>query len=153
MLSENKRDLLAWFFGHFWGRFTLILMILVALGFLLGVYRMPVIRRHNVPVSVMDLNRSPDKYEAASVCVTGEVLDLRVEDNKLVRPYTVFILQETARDGSYDFINIISLRLPAFGKGANMKVCGFFNKVKQVGKDTYYNSLLMNSFEEAPPPK
>jgi hypothetical protein len=70
-----------------------------------------------------------------------------VEDNKLVRPYTVFSLQETATDGSYDFINIVSLRLPAFEKGAGIKVCGYFSKVKQVGKDTYYNSLLMNSFE------
>jgi len=55
------------------------------------------------------IDRSPDRYEAASVCVTGEVLDLRVEDSRLVRPYTVFSLQETAPDGSYDFINIISL--------------------------------------------
>jgi hypothetical protein len=148
MLSENKKDLLAWFFGHFWGRFILILAILMALGFLLGVYRLPSLRRHNAPVSVMELDRNPDRYEAASVCVTGEVLDLRVEDSRLVRPYTVFSLQETAPDGSYDFINIISLRLPAFDKGARIKVCGFFNKIKQVGRDTYYNSLLMNSFEE-----
>lgn len=151
MLSENKKDLLAWFFDHFWGRVVLVLATLAGLGFLLGDYKLPSFRRHNVPVSVIDLNRAPDRYEAASVCVRGEVLDLRVEDNKLVRPYTVFSLQETAPDGSYDFINIISLRLPAFGKGAEVRVCGFFNKIKQVGKDTYYNSLLMNSFEEEKP--
>lgn len=148
MISENKRDLLAWFFGHFWGRCAGVLAGLCLLGFVLGLCRLPSSRRSNTPVSVMELNRDPDKYEAQSVCVRGEVLDLRVEDNRLVRPYTVFSLQETAADGSYDFINIISLRLPAFGKGAKVQACGFFNKVKQVGKDTYYNSLLMNRFDE-----
>jgi hypothetical protein len=148
-MDENKRSLLAWFINHFWGRVTSIFLLLLALGFLLGGYRMPSLRRANALVSIMDLNRDPEKYEALAVCVKGEVLDLRVEDNKLVRPYTVFSLQETAPDGGYDFINIISLRLPAFEKGAALKVCGYFSKVKQVGKDTYYNSLLMNSFEPA----
>ncbi|MCM2267039.1 MAG: hypothetical protein NDI60_04610 [Elusimicrobiales bacterium] len=148
MLTENRRDVLAWFLGHFWGRCAGALAGLLLLGFLLGLCKLPGLRRSNVQVSVMDLNRSPAKYEAASVCVRGEVLDLRVEDNKLVTPYSVFSLQETAPDGSYDFINVISLRLPAFGKGARVKACGYFNTVKQVGKDTYYNSILMNRFEE-----
>jgi len=146
-MDENKKSLLAWFINHFWGRVVLVLALLGALGFLVGGYNLPSLRRAYALVSVMDLNRNPDKYEAVAVCVKGEVLDLRVEDNKLVRPYTVFSLQETAPDGSYDFINIISLRLPAFEKGAVVKVCGYFSKVKQVGKDTYYNSLLMNRFE------
>lgn len=147
MMDENKRSLLAWFINHFWGRAITMLVMLSALGFLVGGYKLPSFRRANALVSVMDLNRDPASYEASPICVKGEVLDLRVEDNKLVRPYTVFSLQETAPDGSYDFINIISLRLPAFEKGARVKVCGYFSKVKQVGKDTYYNSLLMNSFE------
>ncbi|OGR68020.1 MAG: hypothetical protein A2081_02635 [Elusimicrobia bacterium GWC2_61_19] len=148
MISETKRDLLAWFFGHFWGQCAGVLAGLCLLGFLLGLCRLPSSKRHNMPVSVMELNRVPGKYEARSVCVTGEVLDLRIEDNRLVRPYTVFSLKETSPDGSYDFINVISLRLPTFGKGAHATVCGFFNTVKQVGKDTYYNSILMNRFDE-----
>ena len=150
-MDENKRSLLTWFINHFWGRVTSVLVLLLALGFLIGGCRMPSFMRANSQVSIMDLNRNPGKYEARAICVKGEVLDLRVEDNKLVRPYTVFSLQETAPDGSYDFINIISLRLPAFEKGAEVKVCGYFSKVKQVGKDTYYNSLLMNRFELAKP--
>jgi hypothetical protein len=146
-MDENKRSLLAWFINHFWGRVTLTFALLAALGFLMGGYSAPSFRRANALVSVMALNRNPAKYEARAICVKGQVLDLRVEDNKLVRPYTVFSLQETAPDGSYDFINIISLRLPAFEKGAGVKACGYFSKVKQIGKDTYYNSLLMNSFE------
>lgn len=152
MLSENKKAVLTWFFGHFWGRCAAVLAGLLLLGFALGLCRLPGFKRQNRPVSVMELNRDPGRYEAASVCVRGEVLDLRVEDNKLVRPYAVFSLQETAPDGSYDFINVISLRLPAFGKGARVKACGYFNKVKQVGKDTYYNSILLNRFEEETPP-
>lgn len=148
MISENKRSLLAWFFGHFWGRCAGALAGLCLLGFLLGLCKLPSLRRYNTPVPVRKLNGNPDRYEARSVCVSGEVLDLRVEDNRLIRPYTVFSLQQTAPDGGRDFINVISLRLPDFGKGARVKACGFFNKVKQVGKDTYYNSLLMNSFEE-----
>ncbi len=146
-MDENKKSLLAWFINHFWGRVILVLALLAALGFLVGGYSLPSFRRANSLVSIMDLNRSPAKYEAVAVCIKGQVLDLRVEDNKLVRPYTVFSLQETAPDGSYDFINIISLRLPAFEKGDRVKVCGYFSKIKQVGKDTYFNSLLMNSFE------
>ncbi len=148
MLDENKKDLLAWFFGHFWGRCAAALAGLALLGFLLGLCKLPSFKRHRAQVSVMDLNRSPEKYEAASVCVNGEVLDLRVVDNRLVRPYAVFSLRETAPDGSFDFVNVISLRLPSFGKGTRARVCGFFNTVKQVGRDTYYNSILMNSFEE-----
>jgi hypothetical protein len=147
MITETKRDLLAWFFGHFWGRCCGVLAGLCLLGFLLGLCRFPSSGRRNAPVSVMDLNRTPGKFEARSVCVSGEVLDLRVEDNRLVRPYTVFSLKETAPDGSYDFVNIISLRLPDFGKGAQVTACGIFNTIKQVGKDTYYNAILMNRFE------
>ncbi len=147
ILDENKRSLLSWFFGHFWGRFTLVFLLLVLLGFLIGMRGMPTFRRSYGLVSVMDLNRKPAKYEAMQVCVNGTVLDLRVEDNKLVRPYTVFSLQETSPDGSYDFINIISLQLPAFEKGAHVMACGYFSKIKQVGKDTYFNTILMNRFE------
>jgi hypothetical protein len=148
MLDDNKKHILAWFFGHFWGRCAGVLAGLALLGFLLGLCKMPRLGRGPELVSVLDLNKAPGAYDAKPVCVRGEVLDLRVEDNKLVRPYTVFSLQETAPDGSYDFINVISLRLPAFGKGTRVKACGYFNKIKQVGKDTYYNSVLMNKFEE-----
>jgi len=147
ILDENKRSLLTWFFGHFWGRFALVILLLALIGFLIGMSGLPSLRRSYGLVSVMDLNRKPAKYEAMQVCVRGTVLDLRVEDNKQVRPYTVFSLQETMPDGSYDFINIISLQLPAFAKGAQVKACGYFGKVKQIGKDTYYNTILMNSFE------
>lgn len=146
-MDENKRSLLTWFINHFWGRVVLTLALLAALGFVLGGYRLPLFMRAYSVVSIMDLNRHPARYEAKAVCVKGQVLDLRVEDNRLVRPYAVFSLQETAPDGSFDFINIISLRLPAFEKGAEVKACGYFNKVKQVGRDTYYDSLLMSRFE------
>jgi hypothetical protein len=153
MMMDGRKQLLAWFVGHFWGRCAAALAGLALLGFLLGLCRLPSWHRHDVPVLVADLNRSPEKYEAASVCVRGTVLDLRVEDNKLVRPYAVFSLQETSSDGSYDFINIISLRLPSLEKGSEVRACGFFNKIKQIGKDTYYNSILLNRLEEetAPP--
>lgn len=99
-------------------------------------------------VSVFELNAAPERFNARNVCVRGTLLNLKetgAEAEDL--PYSIFSLKETRGAGDYDFVSIISLREREAAPAGLVLACGVFSEMKQIGKDTYHNVILLNRFK------
>lgn len=153
MLDYNARRLVLWVLKEFRAQLLLAGALALACGYAFGCFskgRIPGIGT----VSVFDLNAAPERYNSRAVCVRGTILNLKdagAEPQEL--PYAIFSLKETRGAGDYDFINIISFREREAAPDGLVLACGVFSAMKQVGKDTYHNVLLLNRFRSQPGPK
>lgn len=147
MLDYNTRKLAFWVLKEFRAQLLLAAAGALAAGYTFGCFSKNHIPANGV-VSVFDLNSTPARYNARSVCVRGVILNLKntgAEPGDL--PYALFSLKETRAAGGYDFVNIISFNERSAPDRDPVLACGVFNTMKQVGKDTYYNIILLNRFK------
>ena len=149
LLDYNARRLVFWVLKEFRAQLLLAGAVALAVGYAFGCFSKARIAASN-PISVFDLNAAPDRYNARNVCVRGMVLNLKdagAEPADL--PYAIFSLKETRGAGDYDFINVISFKERESTPEGMVLACGVFNTMKQVGKDTYHNVILLNRFKSA----
>ncbi|MCM2267040.1 MAG: hypothetical protein NDI60_04615 [Elusimicrobiales bacterium] len=150
MLDYNARRLVAWVLKEFRLHILLACAGAVAAGYAFGCFSKAAVSG-NSAVSVFALNASPARYNARNVCVRGVILNLKdagAEPQDL--PYSIFSLKETRAAGDYDFVNIISFKERETAPEGLVLACGVFSSMKQVGKDTYHNIILLNRFKSAP---
>lgn len=148
MLDYNARRLVFWTLKEFRAQLLLAGAVALAAGYAFGCFSKARIAA-NSPVSVFDLNAAPDRYNARNVCVRGMILNLKdagAEPADL--PYSIFSLKETRSAGDYDFINVISFKERESAPEGLVLACGVFSSMKQVGKDTYHNVILLNRFKD-----
>lgn len=146
MLDYNARRLVLWVLTEFRTQLLLAAAAAVVAGYAFGCFSRGRLPGANT-VSVFDLNAAPERYNARSVCVRGTILNLKdagAEPAEL--PYAVFSLKEARGAGDYDFVNIISFREREAAPEGLVLACGVFSSMKQVGRDTYHNVLLLNRF-------
>jgi hypothetical protein len=148
MLDYNTRQLAAWVLREFRAQ-----LLLCAFGALAAGYAFGCFSKARVPadcvVSVFDLNSNPAKYNARRICVKGSLLNLKTNAADSDVPYSVFSLKENKASGEYDFVNIISFARRQLSADGSVLACGIFSAVKQVGKDTYHNVIVLNRVEGA----
>jgi len=151
LLDYNARRLVFWVLKEFRPQLLLAGTVALAAGYAFGCFSKARLAA-NSPVSVFDLNAAPGRYNARNVCVRGMILNLKdagAEPADL--PYSIFSLKETRGTGDYDFINVISFKERESAPEGLVLACGVFSAMKQIGKDTYHNVVLLNRFKDEGP--
>lgn len=147
MLDYNTRKLIFWVLKEFRAQLLLLGICAMAAGYAFGSFSKAHLPANGL-VSVFELNAAPARYNARSICVRGTILNIKdTGAGPQELPYALFSLKETRAAGDYDFVNIISFgEQEAPGPGLVL-ACGVFSSMKQVGKDTYHNIILLHRFK------
>jgi len=87
-------------------------------------------------ISVADLLQNPERYDGKTVIVEGKIISYQERFSRRGNPYTTFRLED----------NGFSVAVFAWGHlglkdGLRVRVSGVFQKVKQVGRYTFYNEI------------
>jgi hypothetical protein len=113
--------------------FRAIFLILV-----LGVF---IFQTHFSPaagkISFQEILSNPDKYNGQEVTVQGKASKIKLRTSKGGNDYTTLKLT----DDSGKILNVFSWGHPALGEGQKVTVTGSYQKVKRVGKKTFYNVI------------
>ena len=88
-------------------------------------------------VSIKEVLSSPDKYDGQEVNIQGKATKIQPRTSKKGNDYMTF----TLRDESGKGINIFTFGHPTISDGQKITVTGIFQKVKKVGKYTFYNEI------------
>ncbi len=87
-------------------------------------------------VSVAALLQNPERYDGKTVIVEGQITSYQEKFSRRGNPYTTFRLED----------NGFSVAVFAWGHlglkdGVRVRVSGVFQRVKQVGRYTFYNEI------------
>jgi DNA polymerase III alpha subunit len=107
--------------------------ILFLLSFLLQVQLSPAAEK----VSVQEILSNPDKYDGQEVSVQGKASKIEPRTSKKGNEYMTF----TLRDESGKGMNIFTFGHPTISDEQKVTVTGIYQKVKRVGKYTFYNEV------------
>jgi len=88
-------------------------------------------------VSVQEIISNPDKYDGQEVTLQGKANKVRPRVSKKGNEYTTFTLM----DGSGKGMNIFTFGHPPITDGQRVTVTGIYQKVKKVGRYTFYNEV------------
>lgn len=89
-----------------------------------------------IKTTVADILANPDKYDGKMVQVEGKAESLKSKTSKKGNPYTTFKISHT--DNTLSVFSFGSLSIK---EGDSVKVIGRYQKVKQVGRYTFYNEI------------
>ncbi len=87
--------------------------------------------------SLQEILSNPDKYDGQEVSVQGKATKIHARTSKKGNDYMTF----TLRDESGKGMNIFTFGHPPISDGQKVTVRGIFQKVKRVGKYTFYNEI------------
>jgi DNA polymerase III alpha subunit len=107
--------------------------ILFLLSFLLQVQLSPAAGK----VSVQEILSNPDKYDGQEVSVQGKASKIKPRTSKKGNDYATFTLTDESGKG----MNIFTFGHPRIMDGQKVTVTGIYQKVKRVGKYTFYNEV------------
>ena len=88
-------------------------------------------------VSLQEILSNPDKYDGQEVSVQGKASKIKPRTSKKGNDYMTF----TLRDESGKGMSIFTFGHPTISDGQKVTVTGIFQKVKKVGKYTFYNEI------------
>jgi hypothetical protein len=89
-----------------------------------------------IKTTVKNIFSNPDRYDGKMVQVEGKVLSLKSKISKRGNPYTT--LKITQADNS---LSVFSFGTLSVKDGDSVKVMGRYQRVKQVGRYTFYNEI------------
>jgi hypothetical protein len=88
-------------------------------------------------LSVQGILSNPDKYDGQEVSLQGKATKIKVKTSKKGNEYTTFTLTSESGKG----LNIFTFGHPAITEGQKVTVTGIYQKVKKVGRYTFYNEV------------
>ena len=88
-------------------------------------------------VSVQQILSNPDKYDGQEVSLQGKVTKIRPKVSKKGNEYATFTLIDESGKG----MNIFTFGHPPITDGQKVTVIGIYQKVKKVGRYTFYNEV------------
>ena len=88
-------------------------------------------------VPLQDILSNPDKYDGQGVSVQGKASKINPRTSKKGNDYMTFTLRDELGKG----MNIFSFGHPPILDGQKVTVTGIYQKVKKVGKYTFYNEI------------
>jgi len=87
-------------------------------------------------VSVEALLQNPERYDGKTVIVEGEITSYQEKVSRRGNPYTTFRLEDNGFSVAVFARDHLGLK-----DGLRVRVSGVFQKVKQVGRYTFYNEI------------
>lgn len=87
--------------------------------------------------SVQEILSNPDKYDGQEVSVQGKASKINPRTSKKGNDYMTFTLGDESGKG----MNIFTFGHPPISDGQKVTVTGIYQKVKKVGKYTFYNEI------------
>jgi len=115
---------------------------LIVLILLLVLFSLPNAQAGN-KASIQEILTNPDQYDGQEVIVQGNASKVKVKVSKKGNEYTTFSLI----DGSGKSINVFIWGNPKIRDGQKVTVSGIFQKIKKVGKYTFYNEIEASSIK------
>jgi len=93
-------------------------------------------------ISVADLLQNPERYDGKTVIVEGKIISYQERFSRRGNPYTTFRLED----------NGFSVAVFAWGHlglkdGLRVRVSGVFQRVKRVGRYTFYNEISADKIQ------
>ncbi len=107
--------------------------ILFMLTFILQVQLSPAAEK----VSVQEILSGPDKYDGQEVSLQGKATKIQPRTSKKGNDYATFTLTDESGKG----MKIYTFGHPPIRDGQKVTVTGIYQKVKKVGKYTFYNEV------------
>lgn len=89
-----------------------------------------------IKTTVGDILTNPDKYDGKMVQVEGKVASPNFKTSKRGNPYTTFKLTDAGNTLTVFSFGTLSIR-----EDGKVRVMGRYQKVKQVGRYTFYNEI------------
>ncbi len=89
-----------------------------------------------IKTTVGDILSNPDKYDGKMVRVEGNVISIKFKTSKKGNPYTILNLSDTG-----DTLTVFSFGTLSIKDDDSVRVMGRYQKVKQVGRYTFYNEI------------
>lgn len=89
-----------------------------------------------VKTTVGDVLSNPDKYDGKMVQVEGKAVYPKFKVSKKGKPYTIFKLKDADNT-----LTVFSFGTLSIKEGNKVRVMGRYQKVKQVGRYTFYNEI------------
>jgi hypothetical protein len=86
--------------------------------------------------TITDILSNPDPYDGKMVQVEGKVSLLKVKVSKKGNPYYTLKLAEGGKS-----LSVFNFGEPSIKEGDSTKVMGRYQKVKRVGRFTFYNEI------------
>jgi len=115
---------------------------LITLILLLILFSLPNAQAGN-NVSIQEILSNPDQYDGQEVTVQGNASKVKVKVSKKGNEYTAFSLIDESGKG----INVFIWGNPKIRDGQKVTVSGIFQKIKKVGKYTFYNEIEASSIK------
>ena len=89
-----------------------------------------------IKTTVVDILSNPDKFDGKMVQAEGKVTILKAKVSKKGNPYFTFKLADGDKS-----LSIFNFGTPSIKEGDSVKVMGRYQKVKLVGRYTFYNEI------------
>jgi len=87
-------------------------------------------------VSIEALLQNLERYDGKTVIVEGEITSYQEKISRRGNPYTTFRLKDNGSSVAVFARGHLGLK-----DGLQVQVIGVFQRVKQVGRDTFYNEI------------
>jgi DNA polymerase III alpha subunit len=87
--------------------------------------------------SIPEILSNPDKYDGQEVTLQGQATKVRPRVSKKGNEYTTLTLIDDSGKG----MNIFTWGHPSLTEGQKVTVRGIYQKVKRVGRNTFYNEV------------
>jgi hypothetical protein len=87
-------------------------------------------------ISVADLLQNPERYDGKTVIVEGKIISYQERFSRRGNQYTTFRLEDNGFS-----VAVFAWGHLGFKDGLRVRVSGVFQKVKQVGRYTFYNEI------------
>ena len=86
--------------------------------------------------SVQEILSNPDKYDGQEVSVQGQASKIRPRTSKRGNDYTTLTISDSGK-----VLNVFTWGHPMIKDGQKITVTDIFQKVKRVGRYTFYNEV------------
>jgi DNA polymerase III alpha subunit len=88
-------------------------------------------------VTVQQIVSNPDRYDGQEVSLQGKAIKIKLRTSKRGNDYATFTLTDESGKG----VNIFTFGHPSITDGQKVTVTGIYQKVKRVGRYTFYNEI------------
>ncbi len=93
-------------------------------------------------ISVADLLQNPERYDGKTVIVEGKITSYQERLSRRGNPYTTFRLEDNGFSVAVFAWGYLGLK-----DGSRVRVSGVFQRVKRVGRYTFYNEISADEVE------
>ncbi|MBI4636591.1 MAG: hypothetical protein HY727_09620 [Candidatus Rokubacteria bacterium] len=116
--------------------FALVSRRLCSFVFVAGLLLALAVPAWPLDTSPADIARTPERFDGKVVTLTGKVTNLQTRVSQKGNPYFTFDLSDGAQA-----VRVFSYGPPPCPAGATATIEGRFQRVKRVGRYTFYNEI------------